>query len=78
MIATSAYAQQMAKKANTMRLCRTPIGSTTPQMVLTESTRLQITTHSGSTDPKNSGASVSATMVSQSWPDLTVSDRDLN
>ena len=74
MIATSAYAQQMAKKTNTMRFCRAPIGITTPQMVLTESTKLQITTHSGSTDPKNSGASVSATMVSQSWIDLVVSN----
>ena len=68
----------MARKANTMRFCRAPIGTTTPQMVLIESTKLQTTTHSGSTDPKNSGASVSATMVSQTWIDLAVSDRGFN
>jgi hypothetical protein len=78
MIATSAYAQQIAKKTNMMRFCRTPTGTASPQRTLIESTKLQITTHSGSTDPKNSGASVSATMVSQSWIDLAVSDRDFN
>jgi hypothetical protein len=53
-----------------MRRCQTFIGLAAPHKVPIESTIVHNATQTLSTDPKNSGARLSAAIVTQSWIDL--------
>jgi hypothetical protein len=61
-----------AKKPNNTRLCPVSIGAATPHRTLIESRIAQTAIQNRSTDPKNSGARINATIAVQSWIELNI------
>ena len=61
--AMSAYALLIATKADKIARCLAPIGSAGPHSIADDSRAVQVITQSRSTEPKNSGAKLSAAIV---------------
>ena len=61
-----------SKKAEQYRLCPMSIGTAAPHRTLIESRIAQTAIQNRSTDPKNSGARISAAIVVQSWIELNI------